>query len=209
MTIPSPYLIPATATTFEEEIKRSRFITQLAHTPGTENAKAFIRQVKEQHRGARHHCWGFVADAPHNSMQLGFSDDGEPSGTAGKPILAQLQGSKIGEVTAVVVRYSGGIKLGTGGLVKAYGGGVKQALTQLTTKKRVAMQLLLIHYEYALQRVVDDLKREFSLTIESSEFAHKASVIVTVESKHAANLINKAALIDNKKLAISRLAAKN
>ena len=99
--------------------------------------------------------------------------------------------------------------MGTGGLVRAYGGGVKQALTQLTTKKRVAMQLLLIHYEYALQGVVDDLKREFSLTIESSEFTHKASVIVTAEAKHVANLINKAALIDNKKLAISRLSAKN
>ncbi|WP_166424326.1 YigZ family protein [Paraglaciecola sp. 20A4] len=209
MAIPSPYLIPVATITFEEEIKRSRFITQLAHTPGTQIAKAFIRQVKEQHGAARHHCWGFVAGAPTDSMQLGFSDDGEPSGTAGKPILAQLQGSKIGEVTAVVVRYSGGIKLGTGGLVRAYGGGVKQALTRLTTKKRVAMQLLVINYEYALQGVVDDFKREFSLTIESSEFGHKAAVTVTIEAKHAANLMNKAALIDNKLLSISRLSANN
>lgn len=66
-------------------------------------------------------------------MKWGFSDDGEPSGTAGKPILAQLSGSGVGEITAVVTRYSGGIKLGTGGLVKAYGGGVQQALKLLQT----------------------------------------------------------------------------
>lgn len=66
-------------------------------------------------------------------MMWGFSDDGEPSGTAGKPILAQLSGSGIGELTAVVTRYSGGIKLGTGGLVKAYGGGVQQALKLIQT----------------------------------------------------------------------------
>ncbi|WP_268597189.1 YigZ family protein, partial [Escherichia coli] len=122
-----PYPIPAEATCFTEEIKKSRFITLLAPTSGVEAAKAFIQQVRDEHPAARHHCWAFVAGSPDDSQQLGFSDDGEPSGTAGKPILAQLMGSGIGEVTAVVVRYYGGVKLGTGGLVKAYGNGVQQA----------------------------------------------------------------------------------
>ncbi|WP_413113706.1 YigZ family protein [Thaumasiovibrio sp. DFM-14] len=128
-----PYLIPAASINVEEEIKKSRFITYLAHTPNVEAAKAFVAKIKAKHADARHNCWGFVAGRPENSMLWGFSDDGEPSGTAGKPILAQLSGSGVGEIAAVVTRYSGGIKLGTGGLVKAYGGGVQHALQQLPT----------------------------------------------------------------------------
>ena len=128
-----PYLIPIDRVIFEEEIKKSLFITHIAHTPTIEIAKAFVDEIKTQHASARHNCWGFVAGRPEDSLLWGFSDDGEPSGTAGKPILAQLSGSGIGEMTAVVTRYSGGIKLGTGGLVKAYGGGVQQALKQVQT----------------------------------------------------------------------------
>ncbi len=128
-----PFLIPAGRVITEEEIKKSRFITHLAHTPTVDAAKAFVEEIKRQHASARHNCWAFVAGRPEDSMKWGFSDDGEPSGTAGKPILAQLSGSGVGELTAVVTRYSGGIKLGTGGLVKAYGGGVQSALSQLQT----------------------------------------------------------------------------
>ncbi len=140
-----PYPIPAESVVFSEEIKKSRFITLLAHTDGVAAAKAFIQQVRLEYSGAGHHCWAFVAGPPDDSQQLGFSDDGEPSGTAGKPILAQLTGSGIGEIAAVVVRYYGGIKLGTGGLVRAYGGGVQQALKQLSVRDKVPQT------EYTLQ----------------------------------------------------------
>uniref|UniRef100_UPI0016A6EBD7 YigZ family protein n=1 Tax=Vibrio anguillarum TaxID=55601 RepID=UPI0016A6EBD7 len=139
-----PYLIPALPTQFEEEIKKSLFITYLAHTPSVDATKAFVAQIKTKHSDARHNCWGFVAGRPEDSMLWGFSDDGEPSGTAGKPILAQLAGSSVGELTAVVTRYYGGIRLGTGGLVKAYGGGVQQALKQLQTiEKKITTKLSL------------------------------------------------------------------
>ncbi len=143
------YEIPAPdISVTEETIKKSRFITFLAHTEGTEAAKAFVRQVKEQHPDARHHCWAWVAGAPDDSQQLGFSDDGEPSGTAGKPMLAQLMGSGLGEVTTVVVRYYGGIMLGTGGLVKAYGGGVRTGLSCLTRQTKVPMQQFSLRCDY-------------------------------------------------------------
>ncbi len=74
---------------------------------------AQIESVRAEHPDARHHCVAWVAGAPDDSQQLGFSDDGEPAGTAGKPMLAQLMGSGVGEITAVVVRYYGGILLGT------------------------------------------------------------------------------------------------
>ncbi|MGL5948758.1 MAG: YigZ family protein [Aeromonas sp.] len=132
------YPIPAQAVELTDEIKKSRFITLLAHTPDVAAAKAWLQEVKRAHPSARHHCWAFVAGAPSDSQCYGFSDDGEPSGTAGKPMLAQLQGAGIGEISALVVRYYGGIQLGTGGLVKAYGGGVSAALKQLVTTVKQA-----------------------------------------------------------------------
>ncbi|WP_159567436.1 IMPACT family protein [Budvicia diplopodorum] len=132
-----PYLVPDEAVNFDEEIKKSRFITYLAPVNGADKAKLYIQNIKDRHPTARHHCWAYVAGVPNDSQQLGFSDDGEPSGTAGKPMLAQLMGSGIGEIVAVVVRYYGGILLGTGGLVKAYGGGVQQALKILPTRIQV------------------------------------------------------------------------
>lgn len=133
----SSWWAPAEAVSITAEIKKSRFITLLAPTNGVEAAKAFVQLCRQQHPAAVHHCWAYIAGAPDDSQQLGFSDDGEPSGTAGKPMLAQLTGSGLGEISAVVVRYYGGIQLGTGGLVKAYGGGVQQALKLVTPVERI------------------------------------------------------------------------
>lgn len=134
----SAYPIPAAPAEAAQEIKRSRFIAYLGHTPGRDAAEQMIASVRAQHPEARHHCYAFVAGTPQDGQQYGFSDDGEPAGTGGRPILNVLLGSGIGEITAVVVRYSGGIKLGTGGLVRAYGGTAQLAMQQLNTKAFVA-----------------------------------------------------------------------
>ncbi|MEZ2697031.1 IMPACT family protein, partial [Hafnia alvei] len=173
-----PYLIPAEALSFSEEIKKSRFITLLAHTTGSEAAKAFVTQVKSEHPDARHHCWAFVAGAPDDSQQLGFSDDGEPSGTAGKPMLAQLMGSHIGEITAVVVRYYGGIRLGTGGLVKAYGGGVQQALKLLPVARKVPQAEYTLQCDYGLLTQVEAVIAQAGGEILQSDYA--VDVLLTV-----------------------------
>ncbi|WP_299020908.1 YigZ family protein [uncultured Photobacterium sp.] len=178
-----PYLIPVEMATFEEEIKKSRFITYLAHTPSVEAAKAFVQQIKAKHSDARHNCWAFVAGRPSDSMKWGFSDDGEPSGTAGKPILAQLTGSGIGEITAVVTRYSGGIKLGTGGLVKAYGGGVQQALTVLQTKEKVITSELTLSCAYNQVSLVESLLAEYAGVQLSADYGNQVEMIVAVDSR--------------------------
>ncbi|AHG20514.1 hypothetical protein Z042_13405 [Chania multitudinisentens RB-25] len=165
-----PYLIPGAVLSVSEEIKKSRFITLLAPTCGVDAAKAFIQQVREEHPTARHHCWAFVAGAPDDSQQLGFSDDGEPSGTAGKPILAQLMGSGIGEITAVVVRYYGGIKLGTGGLVRAYGGGVQQALKQLTVSNKIPQLEYTLQCDYAQLALIENLLQQSEGRIVHGEY---------------------------------------
>ena len=164
------WLIPAAPVTFVEEIKKSRFITHLAHTDGVEAAKAFVESVRAEHPDARHHCVAWVAGPPNDSQQLGFSGDGEPAGTAGKPMLAQLMGSGVGEMTAVVVRYYGGVLLGTGGLVKAYGGGVSQALAQLTTLRKTPLTEYTLQCEYGQLTGVETLLGQFSGKIVASEY---------------------------------------
>jgi uncharacterized YigZ family protein len=133
------YQIAANEVIDETIVNRSRFICYLSNCSSNEAAKAFLKDVQQLHPQARHHCYAFVSSHPKDSQCYGFSDDGEPSGTAGRPMLQVLQGSNIGEVCAVVVRYFGGIKLGTGGLQRAYGGSVRQALNLLKTKTKIPM----------------------------------------------------------------------
>ncbi|WP_061014698.1 YigZ family protein [Photobacterium leiognathi] len=178
-----PYLVPTADVIFEEEIKKSRFITYLAHTPNIEAAKQFVQQIKERHHDARHNCWAFVAGRPTDSMKWGFSDDGEPSGTAGKPILAQLTGSGVGEITAVVTRYYGGIRLGTGGLVKAYGGGVQQALTRLETKQKVIMSELELSCEYNQVSLVESLLSEYNGTQLHADYGNQVTMQIELDSR--------------------------
>lgn len=121
----------------EQTIKRSRFITSIGHTDSPEEAKRFVQTIKEEFTDARHNCWAFCAGAAGSSNQVGASDDGEPHGTAGRPMLNVLIHSEVGEITAVVTRYFGGILLGTGGLVKAYQSSVKLALADLPVCEKV------------------------------------------------------------------------
>ncbi|WP_130833241.1 IMPACT family protein [[Erwinia] mediterraneensis] len=175
------YDIPAQpVTSSEETIKKSRFITLLAHTEGVEAARAFVQQVKAEHPAARHHCWAWVAGAPDDSQQLGFSDDGEPSGTAGKPMLAQLMGSQMGEITAVVVRYYGGIMLGTGGLVKAYGGGVQQGLKQLARKRKVPMQRFHLQCDYAQLNDIERILQRYDGEVVESRFLDRIDLLLAL-----------------------------
>ncbi|WP_396586274.1 YigZ family protein [Bermanella sp. R86510] len=134
------YLVPKNQHRCEIEVKRSRFIAYVAHTPGVEAAKSFIQNIKSQYPDARHHCYGFIAGKPSDSNMYGFSDDNEPSGTAGMPIFSHLEHANIGETTVVVVRYFGGTKLGTGGLARAYGDAAKSVLSEADLVTKVVME---------------------------------------------------------------------
>lgn len=175
-----PYLIPAESICYTEEIKKSRFITYLAHTEGIDAAKEYIQSIKAQYPDARHHCWAFVAGRPDDSQQLGFSDDGEPTGTAGKPIMAQLLGSNLGEITCVVVRYFGGIKLGTGGLVKAYGNGAQQALKLLPTQTKAPQKFFQLVCDYAFINTVEQLVTQVNGMILHSEYNESVSLRIAI-----------------------------
>ncbi len=134
---------------FEEEIKRSRFITTLARADSRERALSFVECVRQEFPDARHHCWAYAVGRPGDTAHVGQSDDGEPHGTAGRPMLTQLLYGGVGELVAVTTRYFGGIKLGTGGLTRAYQNGVKQALTRLPVTEKKVLVHALVEVEYS------------------------------------------------------------
>jgi len=145
----------------EQSIQRSRFICTLERVRDAAEAQAFVREMDLEFADATHNCWAYVAGAPGSTNAVGMSDDGEPHGTAGRPMLTVLLHSGIGEIAAVVTRYYGGTKLGTGGLVKAYGGTVQLALESLPKVERVDYVSVSISIAYpsitAIQQAIVEL----------------------------------------------------
>jgi uncharacterized YigZ family protein len=124
------YQVPAAIHEAEYEIKKSRFIARVVPVQSREEVNAGVQAARADYPDARHHCWAYLLGKPADAAGAGMSDDGEPAGTAGRPILNVLQHGQLGDVLVVVSRYFGGIKLGAGGLVRAYGTATQQALEQ-------------------------------------------------------------------------------
>ncbi|MFC0308757.1 YigZ family protein [Gallibacterium trehalosifermentans] len=182
------YPVLQQAVNFSEEIKKSRFITYLQPVANLDEAKQFWQQIKAAHPDARHHCWATVAGAPTDSQQYGFSDDGEPSGTAGKPMLNVLLGSGIGEICAVVVRYYGGILLGTGGLVRAYGNGVQQALKLATTTIKVERQQYQLVCQYAQWAWLETLLKQYDVEIVQQTYTDQVCLVLAIAPEQVGEL---------------------
>lgn len=147
--MPARYPIPAGRTRAELVIKNSRFITQIAPAESSQAAQSFIKDVSSAFGDANHNCWAYVVGPPGSTAQIGMSDDGEPHNTAGRPMLNVLLHAEVGDVVAVVTRYFGGVKLGRGGLVRAYGQAVKEALDQSPSVEKVDWVELAITADYA------------------------------------------------------------
>ncbi|RPF27752.1 IMPACT family protein [Georgenia muralis] len=134
----------------ETEVRRSRFVAVLRRVDDEESARGLVSELRARHPGARHHCSAFVLDVPGTNPVERSNDDGEPPGTAGMPMLEALRASGVRDVVAVVVRYFGGVKLGTGGLVRAYGDAVRAALAAapvVVVVSRELWQVVLPHAE--------------------------------------------------------------
>ena len=185
-----PDLKPGEIHRAEEIIHRSRFIVTMARVTNTEEAKAFIDRIREEHATATHNCWAYVAGEPGSTAQVGASDDGEPKGTAGRPMLTVLLHCGVGEVAAVVTRYFGGILLGTGGLVRAYQGLTKLGLESLPIRERVPCQKVRITLEH---RFVNIALREFesvNAQILEKDFGMDVTFLLDVPLEHVDTLIN-------------------
>ena len=177
------FFVPKSAIECTTAIKRSRFIAYITQSKDSDQAFEIIKQVKAQHPNARHHCWAFIACPPHSANAVRCSDDGEPSGTAGKPILNVLQHSGYGEIICVVSRYFGGIKLGVGGLVRAYSHSTQAALEQLSVKEIIDLSTISIQIPYPIESSIRHYCDTHNIII--SHVIYQQGVILQLElEKH-------------------------
>lgn len=166
--------------------KKSVFICYLQKIASQDEAMAFVAARKVEHPDGRHHCWAFRVGGSSGANVMGISDDGEPHGTAGKPMLAMLQHKNIGDVVAVVVRYWGGVKLGTGGLVRAYSGAVQQAIEEAALVEQVELAQLQFQVPFAMESAVRHLLKSSQLPECDISYGQSAKFDLTVpEEKRA------------------------
>ncbi|WP_295879816.1 YigZ family protein [uncultured Bartonella sp.] len=153
----------ASATELMEEIKKSRFLTRAFPINSIAEAEEIIETIRKEE--ATHHCYAWKF---HSNYR--FNDDGEPTGTAGKPILNAIEGRNCDCVLVIVTRWFGGVKLGTGGLVRAYGGGASRALQKAELVELVDWQILTFHCPFNLLPIVENEVQNFLAQIDNRHF---------------------------------------
>ncbi|WP_407887095.1 YigZ family protein [Levilactobacillus sp. N40-8-2] len=161
------------------EIKKSRFITDIARISTEDEAKAFLDTVSKREPKANHHCWAYVL-GEHDEIQR-ESDNGEPSGTAGVPILTVLQRNQLHNVIAVVTRYFGGIKLGAGGLIRAYSNATSTAIEAVGVVKRVRQRALTLTVDYANYDRLSHYLTEEKITTLDTTYTDAVAVTIAVD----------------------------
>ncbi len=169
------YPVPASRHRSELVIDRSVFRCTIARAKTVSDAQAFVREMQQEYADATHNCWAYVIGAPGSTSHIGLSDDGEPHGTAGRPMLTVLLHSGIGEIAAVVTRWYGGTKLGTGGLARAYGGAVQQTLAELATVQRVDTIEVHVTVEYGAVTPVRQLLASLAEEICDEQYAEQVT----------------------------------
>lgn len=177
---PIPNLCPTALHRETLVIQRSRFIASLGHTPDTDRARAFIQRIQQEFPEATHNCWAFAVGPPEDTAHVGYSDDGEPRGTAGRPMLTVLLHGGVGQLTAVVTRYFGGIKLGTGGLVRAYQQLVKIGLDTLPTREHCLTATVDVILDYSHVTPLLRLLPAMQATITSETFGVDVTYSLTL-----------------------------
>lgn len=171
------YRIPAERTRVEIQVVNSRFIATAAPVFSVEEARAFIQEIRHEFSDASHNVPAFLVGYG-QSVTAHCSDDGEPSGTAGRPALTVLQGSGLGDIAVVVTRYFGGTKLGTGGLVRAYTDAVKAVLENMHLAEKVPTYSVMLVIPYNLYDQTKLLIQEYGGKILDEEFAAEVTISI-------------------------------
>lgn len=146
------YPTPAGILERETVIRKSRFIARVAPVTGRDQVRVLVEQARADHPDARHVCWAYQVGPPGAAAEAAMNDDGEPSGTAGKPILNVIQHKDMGDVAVIVIRYFGGVKLGTGGLVRAYAGAAQSVLGEVARIRHEPRRSMTVTLPFALEQ---------------------------------------------------------
>lgn len=178
------YRVPCARHRFEHVISRSRFIATADNVTDVAATKALLAEVRAAMPDASHHVYAFRVGFG-NSVNEGMSDDGEPSGTAGPPVLAVVRGADIGDVMVIVTRYFGGTKLGTGGLVRAYSEAARGVLRDLPTEEKIPKVRLKIELPYSLYDQVRRLLADTGAVVLNENFAAAVTVTLSIAQDNA------------------------
>lgn len=184
--------------------KKSRFIADVFPVSTEEEALEILERTKKKYWDARHHCWAYVIGE--QQVQERFSDDGEPSGTAGKPILEVIRGKKLHNVLVIVTRYFGGTLLGTGGLVRAYTKASAEGLAFSTIITRITGFKLKIETDYTGIGKIQYLLGQRGISVHESEYTDKVKITVLIPEAEEKSLINAVVEAVNGRVVIEREA---
>lgn len=165
----------------EIEIKKSRFICFLQRVKTEEEARSFIQEIKKEHWKANHNCSAFIIGT--NGHVLRSSDDGEPSGTAGVPMLEVLKQNEIVDVVAVVTRYFGGVKLGAGGLIRAYSTSVSEAVKEIGIVEVKPQQEIFVTIDYSLLGKIQHFLELNHYHVKSTDFTDLVTLCVMIDKE--------------------------
>lgn len=171
----STYLTLARDAEAEIEVKRSRFLATLVRVPDEAAARGVVERLRKEHWDARHHCSAFVLGPPPVPVEWS-SDDGEPAGTAGAPMLDVLRGAQVSDTVAVVTRWFGGTLLGAGGLVRAYGDAVRAGLDAAGTLRRSLVREHLLEVDHADAGRVESELRTRGMTVLGTSYDARATL---------------------------------
>lgn len=170
------------------EIKKSQFIAFAYPVTSRDEAMFHVEQLRLEFPDARHHCWAYIIGDPNNTTSAGFDDDGEPNGTAGRPILNVLQHKAIGNVIIIVVRYFGGIKLGAGGLTRAYAGSAQLAVDEMQLVEFVPKSTLIIETDFANEAQCRYIAAQLGGEIGEVNYSQTVQLPVTIANENIAEL---------------------
>lgn len=169
-------------------IKKSRFLSFIKRTESEEEAKAFIADIKKEHKAATHNCSAYIVGK--SALIQKPDDDGEPQGTAGVPILEVLKKEELYNVTVVVTRYYGGIKLGAGGLIRAYSQGASSAVQEAGRAVEVPVIPLTVTLDYTFTSKFEHFLGTTDASIVSQDYTDKVSYVIHVKEKGADEIVN-------------------
>jgi uncharacterized YigZ family protein len=178
------YPIPAGCLTRETEVRKSRFIARVAPVSDRAEVSRLLACARAEHPDACHICWAYQIGRPGAASEAAMNDDGEPSGTAGKPILGVIQHKDMGDVLVIVIRYFGGVKLGAGGLVRAYAGAAESVLSAVDRVVQPVLVDATLNLSFAQEQPLRHWAGQHGAAVVSVDYNTGADMLLQVPEEH-------------------------